>query len=134
AVMLTRLNTMLDGTAGASAGVAPFIAQMLNSGLAPRMPQIGSIGSSDLVAMASMAHAFIGEGQMIVGDAAIPAAEALAAAGCAVLQLQPKDGSVLCNNTAFSAGLSALAAHDALIALRSLQITGALSLAAFGGN
>jgi histidine ammonia-lyase len=134
AIIAARLNTMLDGTAGASAAVAPFLADLLHRGVVPYMPTIGSIGSGDLVAMASLAHTCIGEGRALIDGTVVPAAEALSAAGLEPLQLQPKDGTVLCNNTAFSTGLAALACHDAGTALQSLQIAGALSIAAFGGN
>ncbi len=134
AVMVARLNTMLDGSAGASAAVAPFMVEVLNRGLVPVMPGIGSIGSGDLVAMASMAHAFIGEGRMLADGRAAPAAQILATAGLAPLALLPKDGAVLCNNTAFSTGLAALAALAARTTLEALQVAGALSLEGFRGN
>jgi histidine ammonia-lyase len=134
AVMAARLNTLLDGTAGVSASMAPFIVEMLNRGLIPVMPRIGSIGSGDLVAMASMAHAFIGEGHMVVDGSHVPAADALATAGIEPLRLQPKDGSALCNNTAFSTGLAALACDAAQRDLQSLHVAAALSIASFGGN
>ena len=134
AVMAARLNTLLDGTAGSSAAVAPFFVQMLTRDVVPAMPRIGSIGSGDLVAMASMAHAFIGEGRVLVDGKAVPAAEALAAAGLEPLRLQPKDGTVLCNNTAFTSALAALASHDAGTLMEALQIAAAMSIAAFGGN
>lgn len=134
AVMVARLNTMLDGSAGASAAVAPFMVEVLNRGLVPVMPAIGSIGSGDLVAMASMAHAFIGEGRMLVGAEAAGAATVLATAGLAPLSLLPKDGAVLCNNTAFSTGLAALAAVAARTTMKAMQVAGALSLEGFRGN
>ena len=134
AVMVARLNTMLDGSAGASAAVAPFMVEVLNRALVPVMPGIGSIGSGDLVAMANMAHAFIGEGHMLANSLAAPAAQVLAGAGMAPLALLPKDGAVLCNNTAFSTGLAALAAVGARTTLEALQVAGALSLEGFRAN
>jgi histidine ammonia-lyase len=59
---------------------------------------------------------------------------ALAAAGLKPLTLAPKDGQVLCNSTAFSVGLAALAAARARRAVASVQIAGALSLTGFRGN
>ncbi len=134
AVMAVRLNTLLSGAAGASAAVAPALVTALNIHLVPAMPSIGSIGTGDLVALAALAHALIGEGEMLVDGARRPAAVVLAQAGIAPLALLPKDGAVLCNNTAFSSALSALAAVSAKDLLGALQVAAALSLEGFQGN
>jgi histidine ammonia-lyase len=134
AVMVARLNTMLDGAAGVSADVAPFMVEVLNRSLVPVLPEIGSIGSGDLVAMASMALAFIGEGWFASSGLPRHAAEALADAELRPLALLPKDGAVLCNNTAFSTGLAALATDATRTTLGTLQLAGALTIAAFQGN
>lgn len=134
AVMAIRLNTLLSGAAGASAAVAQALVEVLNHGLIPAMPRIGSIGTGDLVAMASVAHALIGEGDMLVDGHRVVASVALEHEGLEPLLLQPKDGAVLCNNTAFSTGLAALAFSGARRAFAALQVAGALSLEGFEGN
>lgn len=133
-VMAVRLNTMLSGAAGASAEIAPTLLSALNRGFIPAMPRIGSIGTGDLVAMAALAHALIGEGEAIVDGMRVAAPEGLAAAGLTPLRLLPKDGTVLCNNTAFSTALAALASEAARTTLVTMQIAGALSLQGFVGN
>ena len=134
AVMAVRLNTMLSGASGASAEIAPALLSALNRGFIPAMPRIGSIGTGDLVAMAALAHALIGEGEALVGGLRVAAADGLAAAGMRPVKLLPKDGTVLCNNTAFSTALAALASVAARTTLVSMQIAGALSLEGFVGN
>lgn len=134
AVMVTRLNTLLSGAAGASPAVADHLVEALNRNVIPVMPRHASIGAGDLVAMAALPHALIGEGEILIGGERRPAAEALQSAGLAPLKLAPKDGQVLCNSTAFSVGLAALAAARAKRAVRILQITGALSFTGFRGN
>ena len=134
AVMAVRLNTMLTGASGASADLAPALVNALNNGFVAAMPRIGSIGTGDLVAMAALAHALIGEGEAIVGGQRVGAAEGLAQAGIPPLHLLPKDGAVLCNNTAFSSALAALASVASRTTLLSLQVAGALSLEGFVGN
>ena len=134
AVMAVRLNTVLCGAAGASAEVAPGLVTALNCGFVAAMPRIGSIGTGDLVAMAALAHALIGEGEAIVRGQRVSAADGLAEAGISPLRLLPKDGTVLCNNTAFSTALAALASEAARTTLLSMQIAGALSLEGFVGN
>ncbi len=133
-VMAVRLKTMLNGAAGASAEIAPALLAALNRGFIPAMPRIGSIGTGDLVAMAALAHALIGEGEAIVGGRRVAASEGLDAAGMRPVKLLPKDGNVLCNNTAFSTALAALASVAARRSLLSMQIAGALSLEGFVGN
>jgi histidine ammonia-lyase len=132
AVLLARLNSLLNGAAGASLEVARFIAQALNLGLVPAMPGIASVGAGDLVAMAAAAHAFIGEGEMLAENGArLDASEALARAGLQPLKLGPKDGLVLCNNAAFSTGIALRAVFDAESVADALNGVAALSLFGF---
>ena len=134
AVMAVRLNTMLSGAAGQSIGLAEHLAEALNRQLAGVMPRTASIGATDLVAMAALGLGLIGEGEMLFRGKRMPAAEALKAAGLAPIKLGPKDGQVLCNNTAFTAGLAALAAIRAGRAIESHIVAAALSLEGFRGN
>jgi histidine ammonia-lyase len=134
AVIATRLNTLHSGAAGASPPLADYLVEVLNRNVLPVMPRHASIGAGDLVAMAALPHALIGEGEILVAGERKPAREALVAAGLEPLTLKPKDGQVLCNSTAFSVGLAALAAARARRAVTSLQIAGALSFVGFRGN
>ncbi len=134
ALMVVRLNTLLTGGAGASPAVVETLADALNRGVVPVMPRIGSIGASDLVVMASLAHALIGEGELLINGVAVPAAEGLSTLGAETLMLAPKDGVVLCNNTAYSSGAAALALERARDVLIALQGAAALSMEGFGAN
>jgi histidine ammonia-lyase len=133
-VMAVRLNTMLTGAAGQSVGLADHLAEALNRRLAAVMPSTASIGAADLVAMAALGHGLIGEGEMLFRGKRMPGAEALKAAGLAPIELGPKDGQVLCNNTAFTAGLAALATVRAGRAIESHIVAAALSFEGFRGN
>ncbi|HEY7766074.1 MAG TPA: aromatic amino acid lyase [Aestuariivirgaceae bacterium] len=134
AIMSVRLNTMLTGAAGQSEGVADCLAKALNGRLAPVMPRSASIGAADLVAMAAIPHALIGEGEMFFEGRRMQAAEALRVAQISVLKLEPKDGQVLCNNTAFTTGQAALTFVRAERAVASHVAAGALALEGFRGN
>jgi histidine ammonia-lyase len=134
AVMAVRLNTMLNGAAGASPTIVTALIEALNRGFTPAIRCIGSIGAADLVVMAGVAHALIGEGDALIEGELVPAGEALRAAGLEPLVLAPKDGIVLCNNTAFSTSLAALCLIQAETTLASMQIAAAFSLEAFRGN
>jgi histidine ammonia-lyase len=134
AVMAVRLNTMLTGASGQSLWIADILAEALNRKLTPVMPRSASIGAADLVAMAAIPHALIGEGEMFFQEKRRPAAEALKLAGLEPMKLGPKDGQVLCNNTAFTTGQAALATVRAERAVKSHVAAGALSLEGFRAN
>jgi histidine ammonia-lyase len=134
AVIATRLNTLLTGEAGASEGIAPYLAEVLNRNVIPVMPRWASIGAGDLVAMAALPHALIGEGEILAEGKRIEARQGLSRAGLEPLALKPKDGTLLCNITSFSVGLAALAAAKAKRAGPMLQIAGAMTLEGFRGN
>src|SRR5262249_6079337 len=94
AVIAVRLNTLLSGAAGASPSLADYLVEVLNRNILPVMPRHGSIGAGDLVAMAALPHALIGEGEILVNGERKPAGDALVAAGLTPLTLKPKEGQV----------------------------------------
>ena len=134
AIMAVRLNNFLTGASGASPAVAAQFASLLNAGLHPVMPSIGSIGASDLCLLAHLGLALIGEGKMDVNGARLPAHEALKRAGLEPVELGPKDGLAICNSSSGSAGLAALALHDAELAFELANIAAALSMEGFRAN
>ncbi len=134
AVMAVRLNTLLTGAAGASPAVVTALVVALNRGFTPAIRRVGSIGAADLVVMAAVPHALIGEGDALIDGELVPATDALRRAGLKPLKLAPKDGIILCNNTAFSTAVAALAATQAETTLDSMQVAAALSMEAFRGN
>src|SRR5262245_41526059 len=87
AIMAIRLNTMLTGAAGQSLGVADYLVEVLNRGLTPVVPRIASIGVTDLVGMAAIPHALIGEGEIILNGQRLPASQALQRAQLSPLKL-----------------------------------------------
>jgi histidine ammonia-lyase len=134
AVMAVRLNTMLTGATGQSEGLAEFIAEALNRGFHPVMPRQASIGAADLVAMAALAAGLVGEGEALRDGKRVPAAAALSRLGLEPFKLKPRDGHILCNNTAFSVGQAALAAGAAQRLLKSHVVAAALAFEGFRGN
>ena len=134
AAMLVRLNTMLSGEAGVSPHVAEALVDALNAGFTPVMPRTGSIGAGDLVVMAGMAHALIGEGEAFVDGERLPAGEALKKLGLESLKLGPKDGLALCNNPAHSVASAALALAKAQRVLEAANVAAALSMEGFRAN
>ncbi|NNJ77261.1 MAG: aromatic amino acid lyase [Anderseniella sp.] len=134
AAMLVRLNTLLSGEAGASVAVADALLDALNGDVTPVIHATGSIGAGDLVVMAAVAHALMGEGEAFFDGERMPAADALRKAGLKPLTLGPKDGLVLCNNQAHSASFACLAARSARTLLDAANISAALVMEGFRAN
>ena len=127
ALMLLRLSTLATGRTGVRPVVAETYAAVLNAGITPVVGEYGSLGcSGDLAPLAHCALALLGEGE--VRDAAgtlQPAADALAAAGIAPLELEEKEGLALINGTDGMLGMLVLAITD----LRALVTTADLAAA-----
>lgn len=134
ALMAVRLNGILAGGSGASPVVAERLAALLNAGIHPWIPSIGSVGAGDLCLMAHLGLALIGEGDVRIADERLTAAEGLARAGLTPLELGPKDGLAICNASAASAGQAALALADAEAVLGLAQTAAALSMEGFRAN
>ncbi|MEM7226143.1 MAG: aromatic amino acid lyase [Pseudomonadota bacterium] len=134
AVMTVRLNGLLSAGAGADPALAEMLAALLNQGLHPVLPGIGSIGAGDLCVLAQLGRAVIGEGEIEVAGTRLPAEEALAKAGLNPLSLGPKDGLAICNASSYGTGLAALALVEAEALAESAQIAAALSMEGFRAN
>jgi histidine ammonia-lyase len=111
AAMLGLANLFAGGTTVARPELADAIIRALNDGCVPRVHLHGSIGVSDLTAMADIADGVVAEMDLVAG-------EALA----------------LLNNSAFGTALAALALSDAVRLLDAADVAGALSLEGFAAN
>jgi histidine ammonia-lyase len=132
--MLIRANGLAKAGAGASAAVLDGLLALLNHGIHPQIPSLGSIGAADLTPMAHLALPLIGQGTVEMGGAIMPAAEALRRAGLAPLRLEPKDGLALVNSNALSVGHAALLLADSQQLLDLAALAAALSCEAFRAN
>ncbi|MBN1200963.1 MAG: histidine ammonia-lyase [Anaerolineae bacterium] len=145
AAMLIRANTLAQGYSGVRREVINTLVAMLNHGVHPVMPAQGSLGASgDLAPLAHLALVLSapvpGEGPHpgANGQAAyhgdlMDGAQAMAAAGIPRVQLGAKEGVALINGTAVSAGIGALAWHDAKRLLANAEIALALSVEGLRG-
>jgi histidine ammonia-lyase/tyrosine ammonia-lyase len=127
ATMAARLQTLAQGASGVSLATARALARLLESGLVPAVPEIGSLGASgDLTPLAHVARALVGVGRMRSGpDATRPAEEALADAGLEPASLEGRDALALVNGTSFTTAYAALGAARAdRLAARAEQLTG----------
>ena len=135
AAMVIRANSISQGYSGVRIELVERLLTLVNRGVHPVIPRIGSLGASgDLAPLAHLALVLIGEGEAIYEGQRLPGDEALARAGVAPLVLQAKEGLALVNGTAISAALAVLAIDRAETLLRVADVAGALSLEALHGT
>jgi histidine ammonia-lyase len=131
AMMLLRLRTLASGHTGVRPEVARAMAALLNEGITPAVREYGSLGcSGDLAPLAHVALVLMGEGEVVVDGAAVPAGPVLAAHGIRPLTLAPKEGLALINGTDGMLGMLILACHDFDLLLRHADISAAMSVEA----
>lgn len=134
AVLVVRLNTLVKGYSGVRLELLEFMRQMINRGIAPFIPECGSVGASgDLIHLAHMALAIIGEGNVYYRDELRPAADVFREAGLTPMRLSYKEGIALINGTSAMTALAAFALFGARKLLRLSCVTGAFALEIFGG-
>jgi histidine ammonia-lyase len=134
-MMALKLASFGVGASGVRRETVGLLEAMLAKGLTPVVPSQGSVGASgDLAPLSHMAAAMIGVGAIAVGGKILPAAEALAAADLAPLELGPKEGLALLNGTQFSTANALAGLFRAETLFQSALITGALSTEAAKGS
>jgi histidine ammonia-lyase len=135
ATLAARALTLAQGRSGIRPAVVATLAAMLNADVCPGIPETGSVGASgDLVELAHMALAVMGEGMVLHDGRVRPAAEALAAAGIPPLGLEGREGLALMNGTACEAGQAALLALGARELVAVAEGAAALVVDVLGGN
>ena len=106
AAMLSRFATFLNGKSGIHPDVMQLLQTFINKGIYPVIPQHGSVGASgDLVQLAHMALALIGEGEVFYEGRRRPTAEVLTLLNIKPLKLHLRDGLALVNGTAMMTGV-----------------------------
>lgn len=134
AVLVVRLNTLVKGFSGVRVELLEHMQQMINRGIAPYIPRNGSVGASgDLIHLAHMALAIIGEGRVYHKGVLRNADEVYAEEGMTPMRLSFKEGIALMNGTSAMTALAAFALFGAKKLLRLSCVTGAFSLEIFGG-
>ncbi len=135
AMLLLRAHVLALGHSGVRLEIVERMVEMLNRDLVPVVPEQGSLGASgDLAPLANLALPLIGLGELLVDGGAVPAAEALANAGLAPLELKAKEGLALVNGTQGMLAVGILAADRALRLARTADLTAAMSVEAALGS
>ncbi len=130
ALMLLRLSTLATGHTGIRLETAELMAALLTHEITPIVREYGSLGcSGDLAPLAHCALALMGEGEVRTADGVLRlAADALAAAGLAPVELAAKEGLALINGTDGMLGMLVLAITDLRMLLRTADIAAAMSV------
>ena len=112
AAMVHRVNALARGRAMVRPEVAEAYLEALNDGFTPVVHSIGSVGQSDLPAMAEIARGLLDRG----------------------LRLEPGEALAMLNANSLSVGHGAIALDGARNLLDALDVVAALSLEGFAGN
>ena len=135
AMLLLRANVLAKGYSGCRPVVIDTLIAMLEQGIAPVIPEKGSVGASgDLAPLAHLALTAIGEGEAFYREERMPSADALRQADIAPLQLEAKEGIALLNGTQGMAAVGGLALWRAERVARLADVAGAMSLEALLGT
>jgi histidine ammonia-lyase len=134
AAMATRLAGIARGGAGATQAVADGFAALLNAHVHPVVPQVGSVGASDLMQMAAIGAVLIGKGQAEYAGRVLDGGEALRRAGIEPVRLGPKDGLAIVSANGVAVGHAAIVVARALDVADLADVVVAASLEAIGGN
>ncbi|MFE9767481.1 histidine ammonia-lyase [Streptomyces sp. NPDC005808] len=134
AALLARVNGIASGGSGVRPEILSLLVDLLNSRVHPVIPEVGSIGASDLCQMAHVGLVVIGEGRAEFAGEVLDGATALLRAGLAPAELGPKDGIVLCSASPLAAGNGALALHEAASVLTLAQAVTTLTFEGFRAN
>jgi histidine ammonia-lyase len=134
AMLFARVAGMRMGGSGISPHVFETLIAMLNAGVHPCVPKIGSISVGDLAPLSALALPLIGEGLADYEGEMLPGADAMKAAGIELPQLGPKDGLSLISSNAATIGIAALCLVDVEAALDALDLSAALACEGFRAN
>ena len=132
AMMIARASTLARGMSGVSPAALDALLALIEHGVTPLVPELGSVGASDLAPLSHMALVLVGEGRARLDGEELTAAVALARAGLAPVRLAGRDGLALINGLAQSAALAALALVDAAALIETAESAAAMTLSALG--
>ena len=136
AMQLLRARTLAAGSSGTRPALVHAIVALLNAGITPAVPEVGSLGASgDLAPLAHAALVLTGNGWAMNGDGtATDAGPLLAAAGLEPVVLEAKEGLALLNGTEGMLAHLCLALADLDVVLPTVDVACAMSVEALYGT
>lgn len=109
AAMLARLGTFLQGKSGVHRELVERLLDFINLGIYPYVPRHGSVGASgDLVQLAHIALALIGEGKVHYNGKWCPTAKVLNELHLSPIQMHIREGLSATNGTSVMTGIAAV--------------------------
>lgn len=106
AIMLARLNSLLQGKSGINLTCIELLSQMINKNILPFIPEHGSVGASgDLVQLAHLALNMIGEGKVKYKGEWTPCADVFEKEGLQSIRIELREGLALINGTSAMTGI-----------------------------
>lgn len=135
AMMVIRINTLMRGHSGIRVETLQALAAMLNAGIVPVVPKLGSVGASgDLAPLSHLAIVLLGGGEAFYQGERMSGAEALAKAGLSPITLSHKEGLALNNGTAQMLATGVLAVAKLEEICDTADMAAAMTLDAFAGR
>lgn len=135
AMLGIRINTLLKGHSGIRVETLQAMAAMLNAGIVPVVPSLGSVGASgDLAPLSHLAIVLLGGGEAFFQGQRMRGAEALERAGLSPVALSYKEGLALNNGTAQMLAMGVLATYRLDQLLDTADIAAAMTIDAFAGR
>ena len=135
AMLLLRTNALMHGFSGIRSSTLQTLAEMLNRGVHPVVPEFGSVGASgDLCPLAHMCLPLIGQGEAEWKGEILPGGEAMKRAGLQPLRLTFKEGLALLNGTQAMTALGIIACRRLRGLLDIADAAAALSLESVAGR
>jgi histidine ammonia-lyase len=135
ATMAARAYSLAQGRSAVRPLVVETLVGLLNAGVHPVIPEVGSVGASgDLVELAHVALALVGEGDVEWEGRRRRATEALRAAGIAPLVLEGREALALMNGTSCETAQAALLVLGAEELVAAAEGAAALAIEVLGGS
>ncbi len=134
AMLLLRANALLKGFSGVREVLIEMLFKLLNAGIHPVIPQQGSLGASgDLVPLAHLALALIGEGEVYYKGKRCRTQEAFQSENITPIVLQAKEGLALINGTQAMTAMGAVAYIEAEKLAYQAEMIAALTMEGLNG-
>lgn len=106
ALMVARLNSMMQAYSGVHYDVVELLAKLINQNVTPCIYEHGGVGASgDLVQLAHLGLVLIGEGEVIYEEAIHPTAAIFNKLGIRPLAIHVREGLAIINGTSAMTGI-----------------------------
>lgn len=106
AVMIARLNSLMQGFSGVHPEVVHLLKELINKNVSPCIFEHGGVGASgDLVQLAHLGLVLIGEGEVIYNGEVLPTEQVFAKLKIKPLSIHIREGLAILNGTSAMTGI-----------------------------